>query len=244
LLVVVRFLLLAFIKILASVFFSWESAWIGPKPDDVWNRIRLVVILNHTSLFEPVFSRLLPFGFLWRLSRYASLPAADKTMNRPIAGVFFKLLVPSVISITRNRDATWSNYLGGIAPEAIVMIAPEGRMKRPNGLDKDGKPMTVRGGVAEILKMINQGYMLLAYSGGLHHMQSPGQKFPRLFRRLRMNLEVVSIPEYIKKIEQDELQQNKDPQSFKVAVIKDLEYRRDSNCPVSDDLTFRKKTDL
>ena len=38
-----------------------------------------------------------------------------------------------------------------IDEDAVVIILPEGRMKRATGLDKKGMPMTVRGGVADIL---------------------------------------------------------------------------------------------
>ena len=62
-----------------------------------------------------------------------------------------------------------------IDPDAMVLILPEGRMKRATGLDSEGKPMTVRGGIADILETIGEGRMLLAYSGGLHHVQAPGR---------------------------------------------------------------------
>ena len=226
-LALIRFFTLAAIKIAASVLYTWECRGISDPPADVWQKCRLVVILNHTSLFEPIFSRMLPFSFLWRLARFATFPAAEKTMSRPITGALFRLMVPKVISITRTRDATWNRFLDGVSPESIIMILPEGRMKRPNGLDKDGKPMTVRGGIADILGMLDSGNMLIAYSGGLHHMQSPGQKFPRLFRNLKLNMESLKIQDY-----KLSLGKTEDFSAFKVSVIKDLEYRRDTNCPV------------
>ncbi len=78
----------------------------------------------------------------------------------------------------------------------MVMILPEGRMMRRNGLDSNGQPMTVRGGIADILDAIPDGRMLLAYSGGLHHVQAPGDGLPRLFRSIRLNLEAVDIADY------------------------------------------------
>jgi hypothetical protein len=47
----------------------------------------------------------------------------------------------------------------------------------------------VRGGIADILEAIPSGRMLLAYSGGLHHVQAPGEHVPRPFRTLYLNLE-------------------------------------------------------
>ena len=46
-------------------------------------------------------------------------------------------------------------------------------MKRANGMDLEGMPMTIRGGVADLLMAIPGGRMLIAYSGGLHHVQVP-----------------------------------------------------------------------
>jgi hypothetical protein len=36
----------------------------------------------------------------------------------------------------------------------MVLMAPEGRMKRADGLDAHGQPMTVRGGIADILEVV------------------------------------------------------------------------------------------
>jgi len=72
--------------------------------------------------------------------------------------------------------------------------------------------------------------MLLAYSGGLHHVQAPGQHLPRLFKTLRMNLEEVDIPTY-----RDSLNHHSDPQEFKHLVKLDLAARRDRHCPVIAD---------
>ena len=38
--------------------------------------------------------------------------------------------------------------------------------------------------------------MLLAYSRGLHHVQAPGERFPRLFRTVSMRFECVDIASY------------------------------------------------
>jgi hypothetical protein len=102
-------------------------------------------------------------------------------------------------------------------------------MKRANGLDSQGKPMTVRGGIADILETMGDGRMLLAYSGGLHHIQVPGQRFPRLFKTIRMRLEVVDIVSY----RAARMAEEGGPRGFRRAVAQDLERRRDLYCPVT-----------
>ncbi len=71
--------------------------------------------------------------------------------------------------------------------------------------------------------------MLLAYSGGLHHVHVPGQRLPRLFRTIRMNLERIDIESYRATL-RDSVAEGL---SFKQVVIQDLERRRDENCPVA-----------
>ena len=121
----------------------------------------------------------------WRLARHGVVPIAKKTSDRAVVGRFYNLVAQRVISITRERDETWSEVLRQIDPDAMVLILPEGRMKRANGLDAQGKPMTVRGGIADIVETMGDGRMLLAYSGGLHHIQVPGQGLPRLFKTIQ-----------------------------------------------------------
>jgi len=95
-------------------------------------------------------------------------------------------------------------------------------MMRSTGLDKEGRPMTVRGGIADILESLGRGKMLLAYSGGLHHVQIPGERFPRLWKTIRMRMEVLEIEEY-----RASLVEQAGSSGFKRAVIADLERRRD-----------------
>ncbi len=220
------FLLLVAVKVFARLFYHVDMRWLGDPPPDRWRRIRLVAVLNHTSLFEPLFAGGPPLGFLWRIARHGVLPIAQKTAVRPVVGLFYKLLARQVISITRVRDESWDKVLAQVDPDAMVAILPEGRMKRANGLDAQGRPMTVRGGIADILESIGAGRMLLAYSGGLHHVQVPGQRFPRLWKTIRMRMELVDISAY-----RAALMAAAGPAGFKRAVIADLERRRDLNCP-------------
>lgn len=228
------FLLLLGVKVLGRTFYRIDMRFIGAGgpggeiPPQPWRHHRLVAILNHTSLYEALFAAGCPNRFLWRLARHGVVPIAQKTSDRALVGRFYGLVANRVVSITRQRDETWSQVLREIDPDAMVVILPEGRMKRANGLDAQGKPMTVRGGIADILESIGEGRMLLAYSGGLHHVQIPGERFPRLFKKIRMNLEVVDIATY----REARLAEVDDPRSFKRAVADDLERRRDTFCPV------------
>lgn len=191
------YLMLTSVKILSSVFYRYDVNWLNTSKKNVdWDNIRLIVFLNHTSLYEPIFIRVAPNRFLWRISRNLVVPGADITMNRPVVGRFFKFLLPGVVSITRKKDFSWRYFLEKISPKSIVAILPEGRMKRKDGLDKHGKPMTVRGGIADILDGLDNGKALFVYSGGLHHIQAPGEKLPKLFKKVKVNLELLPISSY------------------------------------------------
>jgi hypothetical protein len=220
------FSLLYSLKTLSRIFYRHDWQFVGEKlPGNPWKGLRLVVFLNHTSLFEPLFLGVPPATFIWRLAAHGVVPAADKTTDRPLVGMVFRFIAHEVIPITRQRDDTWAQVLSTIEPDSMVAIAPEGRMKRANGLDLHGKPMTVRGGVADILQSMKKGRMLLAYSGGLHHVQVPGH-IPNVFKTVRLRVEVLEIEDYIKAMTEDG-----GPEQFKRNVIKDMERRRDLYCP-------------
>ncbi|HEU4886779.1 MAG TPA: 1-acyl-sn-glycerol-3-phosphate acyltransferase [Thermoanaerobaculia bacterium] len=220
------FCLLYSLKILSRIFYRHDWAFVGTKlPGNPWKGLRLVVFLNHTSLFEPVFIGVPPASFVWRLAAHGVVPAADKTTDRPLVGMVFRFIAHEVIPITRQRDDTWAQVLSTIEPDSMVVLAPEGRMKRANGLDLHGKPMTVRGGVADILQSLKQGRMLIAYSGGLHHVQIPGH-IPNVFKTVRLRGEVLEIADYT-----SEMMADGGPEQFKRNVIRDLERRRDLYCP-------------
>jgi hypothetical protein len=227
------FLFLAAIRLIAGLFWRHETRWVGgERPEDPWRGIRIVCFLHHTSLFEWLFVRAVPLRFIWRVARHGVVPAAEKTLRRPVVGWFFKVIAAHVVSITRERDHTWREVLGRIDPDSMVLILPEGRMMRRNGLDADGRPMTVRGGIVDILEAIPEGPMLIAYSGGLHHVQAPGEGWPRLFRKVRMNLEWVEIAAY----REERRREAGSDAAFKRAVVSDLERRRDLYCPTAENL--------
>jgi hypothetical protein len=224
---VLVFLLLVTVKAVSAVFYRHELTWVGDPPGDRWEKLRVIAFLHHTSLFEPIFLAVVPVHVLWRLARHGVIPAASKTTDRPLVGLFYKFVARRVIPITRERDETWTRVLGEIDPESMVVMAPEGRMMRATGLDANGQPMTVRGGIADILESVGKGRMLLAYSGGLHHVQVPGH-WPRPFKKVRMRAEVVEIEAY-----RDELLARGDAREFKRFVKEDLERRRDLYRPTA-----------
>lgn len=223
-------LLLLTVKLFARAFYRVDMRFLGDVPSDPWRHHRLVAILHHTSLYEALFAGGCPLHFLWRAARHGVVPIAQKTADRALVGRFYGLIANRVVSITRERDETWEAVLAQIDPDAMVMLFPEGRMKRADGLDSSGKPMTVRSGIADILETIGEGRMLLAYSGGLHHVHAPGQRFPRLFRRIRMNLEVVDIAAY----NAARTAEGGGPRGYRRAVVADLERRRDTLCPIEE----------
>jgi hypothetical protein len=214
-------------KYTSRSFWTTGAEWVGSLPDDPWQEVRLIAILHHTSLAEPLYLPAVPNRVLWRLSRHGVAPIADETMARPIAGRIFRLLVAHPVAITRKRDESWAEVLDGIHdPEAMVALCPEGRMMRTTGRDKDGAPMTVKRGIADVLPALGHGRMVLAFSGGLHHVFPPGAVAPRPFRRIRVRIESLDIAEYI-------AARAREPLPFVDAVVRDLTRRRDLYTPVA-----------
>lgn len=212
------------IKFITRIFYRTEVIWHTPLDQIEWEKLRLAIVLNHTSLFEFLFVSAIPNHRLWRAISRVVLPIADVTLNRPLAGGFFKIFVPNAVAITRKRDETWDRFVARVKdPQSLILIFPEGRMKRKDGLDKYGKPMSVKGGVVEILEQLDSGKILLAYSGGLHHVQAPGDLVPRIFKTIRIGFEQIDIQEYKLKM----LAAGPD---LRAAVIRDLEYRLHHYC--------------
>ena len=224
------FALLYSLRLFARLFYRVRVSWIGERPADPWTHIRVVCLLHHTSLFEWLYLLATPARFLWRVAVHGVVPAAEKTLRRPIVGFFFRSIAAHVVSITRERDHTWKSVLGRIDPDSMVLILPEGRMMRSSGRDSNGQPMTVRGGIADILEAVPEGPMLIAYGGGLHHVQAPGEGLPRLFRTIWLNLEIVDIEPY-RRARRAEAGSDA---GFKRRVVADLERRRDLYCPTPE----------
>lgn len=226
------YLLLATVKTFARLFYRFDARWLG------WSRfsraeidrIRIIVLLNHTSLWEAIFTGVAPGRLLWRLARGGVVPVADETMRRLGAGAFFRFVGDRVVPISRRRDGTWEEVLRSATHErAIVVVCPEGRMLRPTGLDKNGEPMRLRSGIADVIRCSEGGSMLLVYSGGLHHVAAPNQRLPRLFRRIRVRLELVDIEQYRRRM----ANLAHDEAAFRNLVVQDLTRRRNEFCPVA-----------
>jgi hypothetical protein len=213
------------LKLIGRTFYAYDVRWLSEVPAGPWHNLRIICFLNHTSLYEWLFAGAIPNHLLRRIASKGYVPVADITISRPLYGSFLRMLAPKFLSITREPDHTWQAVLDTIDDDSMIIIFPEGRMKRANGLDKHGQPMTVRGGIADLLKAVPNGRMLIAYSGGLHHVQVPGQLVPRPFRRLALGLEFVDIATYRAAMEQAGLDS-----SFKIAVKSDLQQRRDLYC--------------
>ena len=209
-------------KAFSRIFFRHQIRWIGEMPDDPWDDLRLVILLNHTSLFEWLYAGSVPNRFLWRTAKHGVIPVADKTLKRPLIGPFFRILGQHVVSITRKPDESWKQLMERIDPEGMVIILPEGRMKRETGLDLQGRPLTVRGGVADILEGLSEGRMLIAHSGGLHHVQVPGQRLPRLFKTIHLSIANLGVAEYV-----DELTQAAGERTLKQLMKRDLQRRKE-----------------
>ena len=226
---IITFALLLAVNTAARVFFKLKNEWITPEPENYAKGTKMIVILNHTSLYEPLIAGYAPYNLLWKFARHGVLPVAEKTMKRPI-GLFFRLIVRHPIVVTRQRDKTWYKLLSKADSKAITIILPEGRMKRANGLDSEGREMTVRGGIADIIEALPGGRILVVYSGGLHHIQVPGELLPTPFKTLRCRMEMIDIPSY-----KEELRRDYPEASFRKAVVADLTRRRDEYCPTENE---------
>jgi hypothetical protein len=222
------FLILLLLKLLSRLCFRFEAEWVGAPPDDPWREARILALLNHTSLYEPIYAARVPARLLWRIARHGVIPIADKTLDRAGAGTVFRLLAGRVVRLTRKRDETWQLLLEHWRdPCAIMVLCPEGRMLRSTGYDSDGQPMTVRGGIADLLATVGSGRLVLFHSGGLHHVAPPHRRLPRLFRRVAVRLECLDIAVY-----RGTLGGTGDPEEFRRRVIADLTRRRNRHCPL------------
>ena len=223
----VSFAVMMTMKTLARVFYRLTPKYLNQTvSNEDWKNVKLLIFLHHTSLFEPIYLGVVPNAFVWKLSKRMVAPMATKTGDRPIVGKIFKFMGPAIVSITRKRDASWSHFLNEIHPDSVITIVPEGRMMRAPGMDAYGHRMSVKGGVAEILHKLDSGKILFAYSGGLHHIQYPGQ-WPHIFKEAKINIEFKNLMEYKREIGFE----HASFKEFKDAVIADLERRKEENCP-------------
>lgn len=218
---IIVFLVLATIKFLGHLFYSFE---IEPKELIVdWSNIKLVAWINHTSLFDILLICIFPYRYLWESAEHCMTPIAEKTIKRPFVGLIFRNLTHQKSFVSQKRDDTWLDFLKSIDESSIVALFPEGRMKRKNGLDKNGNELSIKGGIADVLKKKKTGDMLIVYSGGMHHIQTPGDRFPKIFKTIKIRLEMANIEQYKNCLNQE------NHEIFKNEVIKDLTKRRFEN---------------
>ena len=220
-----RFVFLCLVKFSRYWCYPTTRRWVSTPPDKNWQDVRFILILNHTSLVEFVYTTVMPTKFLWRMAKHLVFPVADSSLDKP-QGKMLKIFAPHIASLSRKRDGTWHDFLDQLASDSILIFMPEGRMKRLNGLDKEGQPMTVKSGVCDLLPQFAGEKMIIAYSGGLHHVMAPGQSFPRPFRKLAVNLECLNVDEYLARFAGIE-----DEKKRRDAICRDLEQRRDRHCP-------------
>jgi 1-acyl-sn-glycerol-3-phosphate acyltransferase len=218
------------IKAFTNLFFRFEIKWPNDNKNINWYEVRMIVLLNHTSLLEPLYLGFLPVKLLWRLSKKMVAPGADKTLNRPLVGFFYKVFSPGMVAITRKRDDSWKEFMESIASDSLIVIIPEGRMKRKNGLDLNGNKMTVKSGIAEVLEGLHSGKMIIAYSGGLHHVHVPGEKAYHFFKTLKMNLDLLDIADY-----KNMFPKPIGSEEWRKSVIADLQHRLETKVPVLDE---------
>lgn len=215
------------VKYASRALYDIRQEWVGDVPEDPWHRVRLIAVLHHTSLAEGIYLAVVPNRVLAKMARHAVVPVAKETMERGLEGRIFKLLLPNTVPITRRRDQSWTRVLSEIDdPDSMVALFPEGRMMRTDGRDKTGQVMTVKPGIAEVLRSIRDGRMILAYSGGLHHVFRPGASRPRFFQSLHVRIESLDIASYIDA-------RMHEPPSFADAVVRDLTHRRDLHTPIA-----------
>lgn len=224
-LTVFKFLVMASFKIATMTFYRFDQQWFSSANKQQWQDIKLIVFLNHTSLFEPLFIRIVPYSFLWRIASELVVPGADITMKRPVTGKLLRTIIPGCIPISRERDHTWQNFLNYVDETKVTAILPEGRMKRRDGFDKHGRPMSIRGGVVDILQRLNSGNILFLYSGGLHHIQAPGDRLPKLFKTIKSNAEIIDLQHYKQQFGQE------NSEDFRTAVLKDMTLRLSDKVP-------------
>lgn len=214
----IRFLFLAGLKILSYAIYPADLKWLTKKPKN-WNEISLILIFNHTSLFEFLYGVSLPFSFLRELSSRLIVPVADTTLKTILGRAVISHIAPHVVPITRKRDESWQLFLQKIDTQKhICIFLPEGRMKRLNGLDKNGQPMSVKSGTVDILKKFRGKKMVFVYGKGLHHILSPGQMIPRVFKKIEAKLEYLSVDAYLEKF--------KDKENMIQLICQDLEKRQ------------------
>ena len=158
-----------------------------------------------------------------------NFPVASETLeNYPALRFLFETLAGKdgcIVPVSRKRDSTWENFLKS-GKDNVWFIMPEGRMKRSTGLDKHGQKMTVRGGLADVLKNIPEGKLVVIYSGGLHQVAHPGVWMPSLFKKVQYKLELFDIAEL-----NDRFNSTGSYKRYMINLVDFFDKKRDEICP-------------
>ena len=78
-------------RIFSQIFYSHKVSWVDEQPDNAWQDIRVIALLNHTSLYEWLYLPAAPpASLLFKIAEKAVIPIADITMKRPIIGTVFQ----------------------------------------------------------------------------------------------------------------------------------------------------------
>ena len=75
------FMLLLVVHVATRLHYRLRVEWITPEPRNYARGTRIIVILNHTSLYEPLLAGFAPLSLLWKCGRHGVLPVAEKTMK-------------------------------------------------------------------------------------------------------------------------------------------------------------------
>ena len=226
--VLFKFLILVIVKNIFRLFYRFDvpmKQMTSCEGRIDYSQVKMFIILNHTSLFEPVFLGSYSNRLLWQFAERFVFPVASKTMNNRLFNKIYSNMASKTISVSRKRDATWDHFLQQIDANSMVGIAPEGHMKRPNGLDSKGRPLVIRRGFIDVLEKIGDCKILVLYSHGLHHIQTPGEGFPKLFKRVSGRLELWSRDDFITSAITKHPEANTDD-----SLVKFLTSRRDLFC--------------
>ena len=63
---IITFALLIAVRTAAKVFFKLENEWIGGEPENYAKGTRVIALLNHPCLYEPLVAGYAPLNLLWK----------------------------------------------------------------------------------------------------------------------------------------------------------------------------------
>lgn len=182
------------------IFFSWilvkilyrcSWTWIGKNSDRGFQDMKALFLMNHTSYADHMIFVLVPINVIYKMFWNARIAVAQHQVKN-FKGLL-QYLENNIVPLSRQRDDSWNNYLSNANAKSIFVMYPEGTRMSPEGLDKNGKKVRVKGGVADILELLPDGDIVILYLDGFYEILGAGMKFPKLFKKVRVTAEVVDI---------------------------------------------------